>query len=196
MVDEAVRVNLGCGPLKYEGWINVDFDEKYNPDVVADARALPFEDATIDELYSSHLLEHFGYEEPILEEWHRVLRPEGKITIVVPDIIGTWYAWKAGFAWGAPLKFPIDLAYMNAAVYGAHIISPDFVERNHTHKQIFIMDMLVERMRTLFPDAVQLGKLELPGLERKAFPGETMVRGTKPGKIGMRFRVEGKGAKI
>jgi SAM-dependent methyltransferase len=182
--------------MKYEGWINVDFDAKYNPEVVADARTLPFEDNTVDELYSSHLLEHFGYEEPVLEEWHRVLRPGGKITIVVPDLIGTWYAWKAGFSWGSPLKFPIDLAYMNAAAFGAHIISPEFVEINHTHKQIFIMDMLVERMRLLFPDTVQLSSIELPGLTRTAFPGETLVRGTKPDRRGLNFRVEGKGAKI
>jgi len=196
MADEPLRINLGCGPMKYEGWTNVDFDEKYNPEVIADARALPFEDNTVDELYSSHLLEHFGYEEPVLEEWHRVLRPGGKITIVVPDLMGTWFAWKAGFSWGQPDRFPIDLAYMNATAFGAHILSPTFVEKNHTHKQIFIMDMLVERMRLLFPDAVQLSSLDLPGLSRKAFPGETMVRGTKPGRRGLNFRVEGKGAKI
>jgi predicted SAM-dependent methyltransferase len=177
------------------GWTNVDFDERYNPEVVADARVLPFEDNTVDELYSSHLLEHFGYEEPLLEEWCRVLCCGGKITIVVPDLIGTWYAWKAGFSWGSPERFPIDLAYMNAVAYGAHILSPEFIEINHTHKQIFIMDMLVERMRPLFPDAVQLGKIQLPGLEREAFPGETMVRGTKPGKTGLRFKLEGKGVK-
>jgi len=191
-----VKLNVGCGPMQYEGWVNVDFDVKYNPDVVADARALPFEDDTVDELYSSHLLEHFGYEEPVLEEWRRVLRKGGKITIVVPDIVGTWYAWKAGFSWGAPLKFPIDLAYMNAAAFGAHIISPDFVELNHTHKQIFIMDMLVERMRPLFPDAQQLAKFQLPGLDRSAFPGETMVRGTKPGKSGLRLSMAGQGSKV
>jgi SAM-dependent methyltransferase len=182
--------------MKYEGWTNIDFDARYNPEVVADARALPYQDGVVDEIYSSHLLEHFGYEEPILEEWHRVLCFGGKITIVVPDLVGTWYAWKAGFSWGQPDRFPIDLAYMNAVAFGAHILGPEFIEVNHTHKQIFIMDMLVERMRLLFPDAVQLSRLQLPGLSREAFPGETMVRGTKPAARKLHFRVEGKGAKI
>jgi predicted SAM-dependent methyltransferase len=192
-----LKLNLGCGPEKLEGWVNVDFEKGCKPDVVADVRQLPFEDETVDELYASHLLEHFDYREPVLEEWHRVLKLGGNITLIVPDLVGTWYSWKAGFSWGSPDLQLIDLAYMNATVFGAKILSDKFVETSHDHKQVFIMDMLVERMRPLFPNAQQISSIILPGLEeRRAFPGETLVRGTKVFTKRITFRVEGKGAKI
>ena len=194
---EILKLHLGCGPTKLEGWVNIDFDPDLNPDVVADVRNLPYEEDSVEEIYASHLLEHFGYEEPVLEEWHRVLKPGGNITVIVPDVLGTWFAWKAGLLWGNPDHHPIDLAYMNATVFGAKILDERFLEMSHEHKQIFIMDMLIEKMRPLFPNVQQISSIILPGLEaRSAFPGETMVRGTKFFKQGITFRVEGKGAKI
>ena len=48
-----------------------------------------FEDETFDELHASHVVEHFDYNGPLLEalkEWYRVLKPEGKLYISVPDM--------------------------------------------------------------------------------------------------------------
>ena len=194
------RLNLGCGPVHFdqnEGWVNIDFDSAYAPDVVADVRQLPFEDNSIEEVYASHLLEHFSYDEPVLEEWFRVLAKNGNITIVVPDILGVWFAWKAGYAWGSPDPKPIDLSYVNATVFGARFIDDNFIALSHEHKQIFIMDMLIERMRPLFPDVVQLSSIELPGMPRRnALPGETLVCGTKTRNRGPVFIVKGKGGKV
>lgn len=50
-----------------------------------DAARLPFKDATLDFVYSSHLLEDFFDWDPILKEWMRVLKPGGKLVILVPD---------------------------------------------------------------------------------------------------------------
>jgi predicted SAM-dependent methyltransferase len=194
-----MRLNLGCGPQKLTGWINIDFDEKHAPDVVADVKNLPYADNSVDEIYASHILEHFNYDEPVLEEWCRVLKPRGMITVIVPDVVGTWYAWKAGLTWGHPTQRPIDLAYVNATAFGAKILNMGFLEKGHEHKQIFIMDMLVERMRNLFPDARQISNIVLAGKPiRDVFPGETIVRGTKFGAAQKRglFRVEGEGSKI
>jgi predicted SAM-dependent methyltransferase len=57
-------------------------------DHVADVRALPFiETGTIDLIYASHVLEHFGRREhlEVLREWHRVLKPGGVLRLSVPD---------------------------------------------------------------------------------------------------------------
>ena len=197
MKGEILKLHLGCGPEKFEGWTNIDFEERYKPDILADARELPFEDNVADEIYASHLLEHFDHREPVLEEWHRVLKIGGNITLVVPDLVGTWYSWKAGFSWGKEGANRIDLAYMNATVFGAKILNETFIEASHDHKQVFIMDMLIERMRPLFPNVQQISSIMLPGLEmRRAFPGETMARGTKLFTKRVTFHVEGKGAKI
>ena len=59
-------------------------------DHVGDACDLSrFTDQTFDELYASHILEHFDYNGPLqkaLKEWHRVLKPDGKLYISVPDM--------------------------------------------------------------------------------------------------------------
>jgi SAM-dependent methyltransferase len=54
-------------------------------DFLADARALPITDGTLDYLCSSHVLEHLPDPIAALHEWHRVLRPGGLLYLVVPD---------------------------------------------------------------------------------------------------------------
>ncbi len=55
-------------------------------DFLADARALPLADHTLDYLCSSHVLEHLADPIAALHEWHRVLRPGGLLYLVVPDM--------------------------------------------------------------------------------------------------------------
>lgn len=48
-----------------------------------------FDDKTFDEIYASHILEHFDFTgslQTALKEWYRVLKPEGKLYISVPDM--------------------------------------------------------------------------------------------------------------
>jgi len=49
------------------------------------AEHLPFDDNSLDFVYSSHLLEDFLEWEPILTEWVRALKPGGHLIILVPD---------------------------------------------------------------------------------------------------------------
>lgn len=50
-----------------------------------DARSLPFKDATLDFVYSSHLIEDFDDWPVVLEEFCRVLKPGGNLVLMVPD---------------------------------------------------------------------------------------------------------------
>lgn len=178
---EFVRLNLGCGPQRIEGWVNVDSSPDEEPDVVADVCALPFEDESVDEIYASHILEHIPHDVPVLEEWHRVLAPGGTICVIVPDLVGTYYAWRAGLTWGSPTQYEIDLTYMNATVFGGVLLPNEYFHNTgHIHRQVFIFDMLVERMRPLFPDARQSHHFDLGALGRDANVAETMVVGRKP----------------
>ena len=61
-----------------------------NVDHVGNAKDLSrFPDRSFSDLYASHVLEHFDHAGElgnVLREWHRVLRPAGKLYISVPDM--------------------------------------------------------------------------------------------------------------
>lgn len=75
-------LNIGGGRYNLPGHVNVDIKNGH------DARKLEYPDNSIDEVYASHVLEHFGADETelILKEWVRVLKPGGLIRIAVPDM--------------------------------------------------------------------------------------------------------------
>jgi len=84
---EKIKLNLGCGGDIIEGYINCDIN---NPlaDIKCDVRDLPFESESVDEIFASHIIEHFDYKEggDVLHEWNRVLKKGGKLTIECPDL--------------------------------------------------------------------------------------------------------------
>lgn len=85
-----MKLNLACGDIIVPGWINVDL---YNPkaDLKCDVTRLPYEDNSVEEIWASHIIEHFHYYEgfDVLREWLRVLKPGGKIMIETPDMLAS-----------------------------------------------------------------------------------------------------------
>lgn len=66
------------------------------------SRPLPFADGTVDEVWSSHFLEHLTQEERcfFLNDLYRVLKPSGTVTLTVPH-------WASNRAYGDPThKWP------------------------------------------------------------------------------------------
>ena len=58
-------------------------------DVVADLHALPFPDASFDVLLCVQVLEHVRYPDASCREFHRVLKPGGRVIVTVPQITHT-----------------------------------------------------------------------------------------------------------
>lgn len=82
-------LNLGCGTQYHDAWVNLDF--KGIPGKVQEhnlLKGIPFENASFDVLYHSHILEHFTREDgkTFLKECFRVLRNGGILRVVVPDL--------------------------------------------------------------------------------------------------------------
>ncbi len=81
-------LNLGCGPYRVEGFINIDANPRQTQaDLIRDVRkGLPFDDNSVDAITASHFLEHLDFEEMlfVLEECYRVLKPQCCIKIVCP----------------------------------------------------------------------------------------------------------------
>jgi len=86
-------LELGCGnSKKVANAIGVDSFDGIDVDVVADLnQGLPFEDGSIDEIYSFHFLEHVENLDFILKEIHRVLKPEGKCIGTVPHFSNPYF---------------------------------------------------------------------------------------------------------
>jgi len=86
-----LKLNLGCGFDKREGYINLDGFSKCNPDILWDIENIqwPFADSTFDEILIKHVLEHVGQTftmfRSIMQEIYRVSKPDAKIQIQVPN---------------------------------------------------------------------------------------------------------------
>ena len=81
-----------------------------------------FPDHSVSELYASNVLEHFSIHEtvPVLKEWHRVLKPKGKLWLSVPDFDASirlylkngLLEWVQYLIWGDQLH-PLNYHYIN-----------------------------------------------------------------------------------
>lgn len=83
-----MKLHLGCGSNKKEGWVNIDSVAALNPDVVHDiSQPLPYDDQSADEVLAEDLLEHFDkyLRFVVFYEWARVLKVGGRMTLQVPD---------------------------------------------------------------------------------------------------------------
>jgi hypothetical protein len=83
-----MKLHLGCGTKKIEGWVNIDSVEACAPDLLHDiGQPLPYDDQTADQVLAEDVLEHFDkyLRFVVFYEWVRVLKVGGKVTLQVPD---------------------------------------------------------------------------------------------------------------
>jgi len=106
------KLALGCGHKNFndEGYLNLDVRKWSHIDVVCDAgEPLPFKDNTFKEVLAESVLEHINHNEEgvptnfrmsksinVLREWRRVLKPEGRLIIRVPNLEGVFKQYIAG----------------------------------------------------------------------------------------------------
>lgn len=82
------KIEGGTGSPKLEGFTNVDIRALPGVDIVHDITNLSmFKDETVDEIRVSHAIEHLSPDKIIeaLQEWYRILKPEGLLRIYCPD---------------------------------------------------------------------------------------------------------------
>src|SRR6187455_2521741 len=82
-------VNLGSGPHKLPGFVNVDLDAAGRPDVVADlSRQLPFADACADAIFTEDFVAQLEPDALLrfLAECRRMLKPGGTLRVLTPDL--------------------------------------------------------------------------------------------------------------
>lgn len=84
-----MRLNLCCGNDIREGYVNVDFRQTTPSVSVVDLSKFPwpFANECAEEILLLDALEHFPYSmtTSILMECYRVMRPDGRLAVQVPD---------------------------------------------------------------------------------------------------------------
>ena len=79
-------LDVGCGINKFPGSIGLDRNPRSRADVIADLDRFPypFRDRSFDQLRAVHVIEHVSDVMKTMEEFHRLVRPGGVVTIVTP----------------------------------------------------------------------------------------------------------------
>lgn len=83
-----MRLDVGSGGMRRDGYIGVDRNPDCHPDVIADVGALPFRAGTAEHVIAADVLEHVlpWQVGPTLAEWARVLAPGGRLSVRVPNL--------------------------------------------------------------------------------------------------------------
>jgi ubiquinone/menaquinone biosynthesis C-methylase UbiE len=82
-----MKINIGAGDVKLEGYVTIDYDSNTNPDYQLDIEKdnLPFEDSTVETVVAHHILEHLGEGYfHVLQEIYRVCKHGAIVDIRVP----------------------------------------------------------------------------------------------------------------
>lgn len=82
----SLRLNIGCGKRRYDGWVNIDSQKS---DLDCDVRSIPLPDGCASEAMAIHVFEHIWRSEALatLREWHRLLAPGGLLVLELPDFL-------------------------------------------------------------------------------------------------------------
>lgn len=82
----SIKLDLGCGPTKRPGFIGIDKYD-FGQAIIRDIeKGLPFSDDTVDEIYSSHFIEHITDWIFVFNEMWRVCKNDAKIVLRYPTV--------------------------------------------------------------------------------------------------------------
>jgi SAM-dependent methyltransferase len=84
IVGPVAIVDVGCGTHKTIPSA-VGVDTRAVTDYQSSMDKMPFEDGSVDILISRHSFEHALDPVAVLGEWRRVLTPDGRVLVVLPD---------------------------------------------------------------------------------------------------------------
>jgi predicted SAM-dependent methyltransferase len=86
---EPLRLHIG-GSVRRDGWKVLNIQSGAHVDFIGNCLDLSmFRDASVSEIYASHVLEHVDYvreSHRALKEFWRVLVPKGRLMVGVPDL--------------------------------------------------------------------------------------------------------------
>ena len=121
---KSLKLDIGAGTTRRdEDYTTID--NTTEADVKADMWDLPFDGGTVDEIWSSHALEHIPMSKvhPTLLEWLRVLKPGRRLIVQVPNFDYVAKYWLTG----------PDRRWAEAMVFGHQAHEGEFHKCAFTH---------------------------------------------------------------
>jgi len=130
-----IKINMGCGWRDFgKDWIHIDGGD-YSHLNSKDIFNLPYEDNSVDLIYASHVIEYFNREEvkDVLNEWIRVLKPNGKLRLAVPNFeeMVTLY-----------LNNNVELAGLVGPLYGQMSMGEETIYHKTTYDYLSLENLL------------------------------------------------------
>jgi len=126
-----MKLDLGCGKNKREGFYGIDEKQFEGVDLVHDLKTrFPYEDNSIEEIHCSHFIEHLTGVERVhfVNECYRILEPKGKMTIIAPH-------WSSCRAYGDYThQFP------PISEFWFYYLSKDWRKDNAPHNDLYECD--------------------------------------------------------
>jgi SAM-dependent methyltransferase len=83
-----LKLDIGCGLNKKDGFLGVDLVKTKATDVVADSENLPIKDDCLEYVYSRRCIQHVKDDAQALKEIYRVLKLYGKFELIVASFYG------------------------------------------------------------------------------------------------------------
>ena len=108
---KGIKLHLACGGIRLPGFVNIDHRHTTATDFVCDVTKLPHLSDSVELIESYHFIEHISHTKvhAMLREWHRVLKPQGRLVIECPDFDRAIERYQAG-----------DEQRLKAAIFGLH----------------------------------------------------------------------------
>lgn len=147
-------LDVGCGSAKIPGAVGLDISADTDADIVHDLNVFPYplEDSSFDHVVMQDVIEHVQEPVRVVEELHRILRPNGRLQLRTPH-------FSSALAYGDPTH----LHYYSAMAIRS-LANPRF--EHYTHARFRIVHVTldlwlpwrvigIERLANRFPDTYE-----------------------------------------
>lgn len=84
--EDSLKLNIGAGITFIPGFVNVDITDRADICLDLNHERLPFDDNSVDLIFTNHTLEHLHEYLHALGEIHRVLKHGGELLVGVPYV--------------------------------------------------------------------------------------------------------------
>ena len=145
-------LNLGCGDRYHPDWTNINFTSTGEGVIAHNLKqGIPFPNESFDVVYHSHVLEHFpkSEAEPFIKECYRVLRPQGILRVVVPDLeeIARMYLYSLEQARSGSEEWEQNYQWMLLEMYDQTVRSQSGGEMQSllSQKELYNREFVVKR---------------------------------------------------